>query len=117
MTKKWIMVWRIERIEANNSENNSSTPNNIFIVEDDMHAEQQGIFETYIDALNEVKTFAKIPWGEEPNNPPCSAGKKCHRLYQIIEYNISTSPWTEVNRQEVLDISAEKKEWLIDIND
>lgn len=85
----------------------------MFQIEDESHAEpQRGKFESYDDALNEIKNRAKIPWDKAPNRCPCSNWKTCGRHYQIIQYDDTTVPWKELNRYSILKISAKGIIWI-----
>jgi len=39
----------------------------MFIIEDEIHAEQEAEFETYGAAIVELKRRASIPWDQPPN--------------------------------------------------
>ncbi len=84
----------------------------LFIIEDEMHADQQGEFKSFDEALNELEKRAKIPFDVEPNRCPCYNFKDCERRYTIILYNTITTPWKELFRKEILNISSNKVEWI-----
>lgn len=85
----------------------------MFIIEDEIHAEwQEGEYRTFEDAFAELEKRATIPWDEEPNRCPCSNWKDCERNYQIIEYDTSKLPWTELQRKDILTISAKGIKWI-----
>jgi hypothetical protein len=84
----------------------------MFIIEDELHAEQQeGEFATFDDALSELRRRAKIPWDAAPNQAPCTSWRTCGRRYEVIECDTSQSPWRELQRVVVLEISAEGVHW------
>ena len=84
----------------------------MFIIEDEIHAEpQEGKFETFEQALKILKERAEIPYDQEPNRCPCTNWKNCERQYQIIEYNDKDIPWKELNRQDILTVSAKGIKW------
>jgi hypothetical protein len=84
----------------------------MFVIEDEIHAEwQEGRFSTRDEALSELEHRAKIPWDERPNVAPCTNWSKCGRSYELVEYDDTTSPWTELSRSLVLEISAEGVRW------
>ncbi|MDY7395103.1 hypothetical protein UMM65_07605 [Aureibaculum sp. 2210JD6-5] len=84
----------------------------MFQIEDESHAElQMGKFNSYKDAINELKRRAEIPWSEKPNRCPCTSWETCGRNYVIIEYDDSRIPWKELNRYSVLEISAKGIKW------
>lgn len=84
----------------------------MFVIEDERHAEvQEGKFPTSQEAMFELENRAKISWDEHPNVAPCTNWPKCGRSYELIEYDESTSPWTELSRRLVLEISADGVRW------
>jgi hypothetical protein len=84
----------------------------MFIIEDELHAEwQDGQFATLEDAISELRRRASIPWNMEPNRAPCMSWSTCGRRYEVIELDISHSPWRELQRIAVLEISAKGAEW------
>lgn len=78
----------------------------MFVIEDELHSESTGEFETLKDAIDELHRLSKIPWDEEPNKAPCISWMTCGRHYEIIEYDNSTKPWKEVNRINGFEIRA-----------
>lgn len=85
----------------------------MFIIEDEIHAEiQAGEFASFVDALTELHRRASLPWDKPPNVCPCTSWKTCGRLYEIIEYDTSTTPWTELQRIPTLEIGAAGIKWL-----
>lgn len=85
---------------------------NIFVIEDDVHAELCGEFSTFQEALSELGRRAKIAWNEDPNLCPCTSWETCSREYMIVEYNV-TSPdsWKKVNEFPALSVSAKGTFW------
>ena len=83
----------------------------MFIIEDERHAEQLGRFGSREDALIELKLLASLPWDKDPNVAPCSEWRTCGRSYEIVEYDVSVSPWRELRRAAMLEISAEGVRW------
>lgn len=57
-----------------------------YIIEDEFHAEHilNKEFDSFQDALNEIKSYSKIPWDLAPNKCPCQSWESCHRDYIII---------------------------------
>ena len=87
----------------------------MFHIEDETHAEpQSGTFNSFEEALNELKRRSTIPWDEEPNRAPCINWQTCERNYQIVEYDNSSIPWQELQRVDALRISAKGIEWKIE---
>lgn len=82
-----------------------------FEIEDELHAEAQGEFESRGDALAELERRAAIPWHQEPNQAPCQSWKTCGRKYELIEYDENVSPRKELYRELVLEISAAGVRW------
>lgn len=84
----------------------------MFIIEDEIHAEpEKREYKTFEDAISELKKRATIPWNEKPNRCPCTNWKDCERNYQIIEYDTTKIPWTELQRKDILTISAKGVKW------
>ena len=84
----------------------------MFVIEDELHAEQQGQFPTREQALAELQRLAAIPWDEEPNCAPCTSWRSCGRRYELIEYDDNITPWAEVSRTLLLEISAAGVQWI-----
>ncbi len=82
----------------------------VFVIEDEIHAEWISQFDNYEAAMNELRRFATIPWGQHPNRAPCTTGDACEREYQIIEYDDSES--SSQRRGPTLTISAKCVQWL-----
>jgi len=84
----------------------------MFVIEDELHGElQDGKFATLQDAISELKRIAKIPWDQAPNKAPCQSWRTCGRNYAVIDYDDSCSPWKELSRTYVLDVSAAGVKW------
>ena len=84
----------------------------MFIIEDEAHAEPQGEFATFDEAMAELKRRAAIRWDREPNLAPCTNWKTCGRRYEIIEYDASRPPWHEIRRVSALEVSAKGTNWM-----
>jgi hypothetical protein len=84
----------------------------MFVIEDELHAEPQGEFATYDEAVGELRRRARLPWDQEPNAAPCESWRTCGRRYEIIQYDTSSRPWKEIRRSPVLEISAAGVAWL-----
>ena len=84
----------------------------IYTIEDEFHAEEQGEYSTYEDALEELKKRKRIPWNQKPNKCPCSSWQTCGRKYEIIEYETNTKPWTKISQKPVLEVSAREVKWF-----
>jgi hypothetical protein len=87
----------------------------MFLIEDEIHAEpQKGEYKTFEDAYAVLQKSATILWDEKPNRCPCTNWKDCERKYQIIEYDIRTTPWKVKQRIDVLTISSKGIKWTTD---
>jgi hypothetical protein len=84
----------------------------VFLIEDEIHAEPQpGEYQTLADAMAELRRRAGLPWDEPPNAAPCTSWRTCGRNYEIIEYDTSIVPWTELRRMPALEIGAKGASW------
>jgi hypothetical protein len=83
----------------------------MFVIEDEAHDEPQGEFETFQDALAELHRRAAIPWDRQPNVAPCKSWRTCGRRYEVVEYDARQTPWRELDRVFVLDVSAAGVTW------
>jgi hypothetical protein len=89
----------------------------MFTIEDSVHAEpQEGSYATIGEAVAELQRLAALPWNEPPNVAPCTNWENCGRNYTIVEYDVSTRPWKELQRLPALNVSASGVQWLIDPN-
>jgi hypothetical protein len=85
----------------------------IYIIEDEAHAEvQTGEFSSLDAALAEIRRRAEVPWGSNPNRPPCTNWIDCSRRYEIVEYDTSQAQWSEMRRIPALEISGRGITWL-----
>ena len=82
------------------------------MIEDEAHAEPQGEFESLDSALAELRRRAGTPWDVAPNVAPCTSWRTCGRRYEVVEFDTAESPWREIQRLRVLDISAEGVKWV-----
>jgi hypothetical protein len=89
----------------------------MFSIEDELHAESQGDYVTFEEAVAELKRRSLLPWNEWPNVAPCTSWKTCGRNYEIIEYDTSITPWKEIRRIPALEIRAEGIKWFLDENE
>ena len=79
----------------------------LFVIEDELHSEQHGEFPSFIQAIDELRRRAAIPWNQEPNRAPCTSWKTCGRRYEVIEYDNAE----EVRRVSVLEVFASGVKW------
>ena len=84
----------------------------MFVIDDELHAEEIGRFGTRDEAVAELRRLAGISWDKPPNVAPCTGWKTCGRNYLIIEYDISREPWRELGREATLEVSAAGVRWL-----
>jgi len=84
----------------------------MFVIEDERHAEQIGKFHRLEDAIAELRQRMNMPWDQKPNVAPCTSWATCGRTYEIIEYDTSRTPWLELSRRPMLDVSAGGVHWL-----
>lgn len=87
----------------------------MFVIEDQVHAEWQGKYNSLPEAVATLKHMASIPWHQEPNRCPCESWKTCGREYEIIEYNTVNDPWAEVQRLGTLEVSSKGVAWRGDL--
>jgi hypothetical protein len=85
----------------------------MYVIEDEIHAEQQGEFATRDQAIEELKRRAAIPWNEAPNLAPCMSWQTCGRHYDLVEYDSATTPWKETKRERILEVSTAGTKWLV----
>ena len=82
-----------------------------FVIEDQIHAEPFGEFNTIAEAWAELDRIARIPWDESPNVAPCKSWQSCGRDYEIIEYETGAFPWVETARYAGLEGNAKGISW------
>jgi hypothetical protein len=83
----------------------------MFAIEDEAHAELIAEFETREEAIHELRRRSEIAWDQPPNVAPCTSWRTCGRRYELAQYDTSTSPWREMQRSLVLQISANGVGW------
>ena len=87
----------------------------VFVIEDEVHAErQEGEFSALEEAVAELRRRAVAPWDARPNEAPCMNWRNCGRRYEIVEYDISETPWKELQRLPALEVSDRGTRWLGD---
>jgi hypothetical protein len=89
----------------------------MFVIEDEIHAEHHGHYDSFDDALAELRRRAKISWDESPNVAPCMSWQTCEREYVILEFDDSSIPWKELRRVPVLNVSASGVKWSSEFED
>jgi len=83
----------------------------IFVIEDELHAEQHGEFPSFQQAIAELRRRARIPWDQDPNKAPCMNWQDCGRTYEVVEYDNTHSPWRKLRCVAVLEVSASGIKW------
>lgn len=86
----------------------------MFYIEDDLHADSWGGFATLQRTLDELARLAGLPWDQDPNLAPCIGWEKCGRRYELVEYDETQTPWNELRRIRVLEVSAQQVVWVTD---
>jgi hypothetical protein len=84
----------------------------MFVIEDEVHAEPVGKFDSKAEAIDALKRLAELRWDEVPNACPCKSWRTCSRCYHLIEYDTSWTPWRQVSSVPVLEVSATRTTWL-----
>jgi hypothetical protein len=82
-----------------------------FVIEDTSHAEQLGEFGSLAEAVSELRRCAELAWDQPPNVAPCANWEACGRSYEIVEYEVSKQPWSELRRIAALEVSAKAAVW------
>jgi hypothetical protein len=85
----------------------------MFVIEDELHAEQIGQFSDQPEAIAELRRLADTRWDQSPNLAPCMNWESCGRHYVLIEYDASTTAWTEIDRVPALNVSRDESTWLL----
>ena len=81
-------------------------PSTLFQIEDSFHAEPHGDpLQDTATTKGEVRRILAIPFGEHPNAPPCG-NPACQRVWEVVEYDTSSTPWNEMSRIEVAVVAA-----------
>ena len=83
----------------------------MFVIEDNKHSEQVGEYQTQAAALARLKELASLSWDTEPNRAPCTNWKNCGRSYEVVEYDNSVIPWSEIKRSAALTVDAAGASW------
>src|SRR3954447_16078635 len=86
--------------------------NTTIYIEDDIHCEQDGPYESFESAVAELRRRASISWDSPPNWVPCMSWRSCGREYHVLGYDPRSVPWQLLRRAHVLDISAGGVKWV-----
>jgi hypothetical protein len=90
--------------------NAEQAPVSTFVIEDELHAELHGEFETLDAALAELRRRAALPWDKPPNLAPCTSWRTGGRHYIVREYDDGSPPGL-VRSVDVLNVSASGPQW------
>lgn len=82
-----------------------------YVIEEEWHCSLEWEYNTFQEALDELKRRSEIPWNIEPNKAPCMSWESCSKLYVIIEYDISITPYIMLDKKEILEISSKWVDW------
>jgi len=99
---------------ANRNRTTAQSTRKMIVLEDNIHCERQGIFETFDAAIAELKRRAMIPFDERPNRAPCTGWQKCGREYEVVKYETSQIPWRRLKHAVVLRTSPAGPQWSDD---
>jgi hypothetical protein len=86
----------------------------MIVLEDNIHCERQGTYQSFEEAIAELRRRASIPYDENPNKAPCTGWRKCGREYEVIEYETSQIPWRRLKYAVVLRTSPAGPLWSDD---
>ena len=84
------------------------------VIEDAVHAEHEGNFVSFEEAVAELRRRAAIPWEQPPNRPPCASWRKCRREFHVLEYEYGHASWNLLRQVIVVKLWAEGAEWAGD---
>ena len=77
----------------------------MFVIEDELHDEWIDTYDHQDEATAALRRFAALPWDQSPNKAPCTSWRDCGRSYELVEYDTTETPWRELSREAILDIS------------
>jgi hypothetical protein len=90
-------------------------PRFVFVIEDELHADELGQFASFEQAVAEIRRIALVPWGTPPNIVPCAGGMtSCERHYEIREFDSRAKPWKMTQRIDAARIEANGERWVAD---
>ncbi len=85
----------------------------MFVIDDELHAEQMAESDSFGEAIEQLKDWSTVPWDQPPHRAPCEGWRDCGRRYEIVEYDDKHVPWRELSRVHVLDVSKSGAQWLV----
>src|SRR5688572_27981589 len=83
----------------------------VVVIENEVHGESGRVFQTFDDAVAELRRRAVIPWDRPPNLAPCTSWATCGREYNVAEYDTARQPSRLLRDVSVLKVSREGVEW------
>lgn len=90
----------------------ASPPTSTIIIDDNIHCDLWFRFQTFEEAISELKRFAATAWDDPPNKAPCTQWQTCGREYIVMELDRSQKPAKVLRRITVLSVSAEGAQWV-----
>ena len=81
----------------------------VFVIEDELHAEYFGEFDSFAAAVKELERLSQMRWEDRPLCAPCTSWATCERDFVIVE----CADGREVERTSVVQVSAAGVEWRI----
>lgn len=82
-----------------------------YLIEEEWHSSIEWEYNTYGEAINELKRRANLPWDKEPNLAPCTSWRTCSKLYVIRTYDNDIL----LSEEEILEISSKWVDWKINL--
>ena len=82
-----------------------------FVIEDAIHLDWHESFASLDAALERVRRLARTPWSKPPNRAPCIGWETCGREWEILDYDVSETPWQLRARIPALAISRDGATW------
>ena len=83
----------------------------MFTIEDDSHGDLLGEYNTFDEAMTQLRAWARIAWDQKPNRAPCTSWQTCGRSYEIVEYDCTATPWNRVRTTPILQVDARGVRW------
>jgi hypothetical protein len=71
-----------------------------------------GPFESFEEAVAELRRRAAIAWDAPPNQAPCTSWRTCGREYHVLEYDARSEPHRLLRDVHALDNSAKCIAWI-----
>ena len=84
----------------------------MFVIEDELHAEQIGEYQTQPEAMAELRRLSHVAWDAAPNLAPCQSWRTCGRHYELIECDLGAGAGHELDRRLMLKVSSAGVVWV-----